>query len=350
MKQTYLMLAHVYKKQSISGWYVSEKLDGIRAYWDGGISRGLKASEVPYANTIKDFRLKHEVVATGLWSRTGKVIYSPDWWLNELPAIPLDGELWLGIHSFQRLTSIVAKKDGSSDWSDVQFQVFDTPPYETMLANRKITVRDYDFEIKDALAFMYKRRGTFFIKPKLEWSFEARYRWLDKLISATPVIRLLPHERLPLGHEQSIADLHETLDTLIKNGAEGVMLRKPESKWLTQRSHDLLKCKPWHDDEAVITGFTSGRATEKGSRLLGMIGALIVDYKGKRLELSGLTDAERLFLAGSSKYAANFPGEDMPSTVKSKHFRRGEVITFKYRELSDDFIPKEARYFRQRGD
>ena len=45
-----------------------------------------------------------------------------------------------------------------------------------------------------------------------------------------------------------------------------------------------------------MVGFTSGRETTKGSRLLGKIGALIVDYQGKRLELSGLTDAEREFL------------------------------------------------------
>ncbi len=357
MKQTYLMLAHVYKKQSISGWYVSEKLDGIRAYWDGGISRGLKASEVPYANTIKDHRLKHRVVATGLWSRTGKVIYAPDWWLNELPAIPLDGELWLGLHSFQQLTSIVAKKDGSSDWVDVQFQVFDTPPYETMLADRKITVRDYDFQIKGAMDFYHERLNQahgalqLLCGPSIKWSFEARHRWLDKLIRASAVIRLLPHRRLALGHDWAIKDLNNTLDELVKRGAEGVMLRKPESKWTTERSHDLLKCKPWLDDEAVITGFTSGRETAKGSRLLGMIGALIVDYKGKRLELSGLTDSEREFEnEAMSKFARESPGEDMSIFHQGKHFKIGDTITFKYRELSDDGVPKEARYFRQRGD
>ena len=41
-----------------------------------------------------------------------------------------------------------------------------------------------------------------------------------------------------------------------------------------------------------MTGFTSGRETNKGSRLLGKIGALITDFNGKRLELSGLTDTE----------------------------------------------------------
>jgi len=117
MKQEYLMLSHIFKpmKQSVAGWFVSEKLDGIRAYWDGGLSRGLPASEVPYANTVKDFRLNHQVMATGLWTRTGKVIYAPDYWLNQLPSIPLDGELYIGPNSFQELTSIVSKKDGSSE-------------------------------------------------------------------------------------------------------------------------------------------------------------------------------------------------------------------------------------------
>ena len=30
-----LMLLQEYKNQDISGWVMSEKLDGIRAYWDG---------------------------------------------------------------------------------------------------------------------------------------------------------------------------------------------------------------------------------------------------------------------------------------------------------------------------
>ena len=98
-----------------------------------------------------------------------------------------------------------------------------------------------------------------------------------------------------------------------------------------------------------MVGFTSGRETNKGSRLLGKIGALIVDYQGKRLELSGLTDAEREFLSPDmARTATEKPGQDMPAFFQGKSFKAGQIVTFKYRELSDDGIPKEARLWRIR--
>lgn len=356
MKQTYLMLAHTLNpvKVSMSGWYVSEKLDGIRAYWDGGLSRGIQASRVPYANTVKDYRLKHEVISTGLCSRTGKVIYAPDYWLDQLPNIPLDGELYIGPHSFQELTSIVSTKDSSKDteWSGIELMVFDSPPYPKMFANRKITVRDYDFEVKDAMRWYFDRGPNFEtpIKgPSITWNFEMVQDWLDRNLCG-PVAKLHPQEKLPLGHHQAKERVDAILKSLIEQGAEGVMLRKPTSFWDTCRSHDLLKHKPWKDDEAIITGFTSGRETDRGSKLLGMIGALIVDYQGKRLELSGLTDEERQFVNGI-EWAEENPGQDMPIGVEeSRHFKVGQIITFKYRELSVDGVPKEARYYRKRGE
>ena len=71
-----------------------------------------------------------------------------------------------------------------------------------------------------------------------------------------------------------------------------------------------------------MVGFTSGRETSKGSRLLGKIGALIVDYQGKRLELSGLTDAEREFADPTwpATGPPSNPGHDMlPYWVQGKH-------------------------------
>ena len=129
------------------------------------------------------------------------------------------------------------------------------------------------------------------------------------------------------------------------------MLRDPTSRWTPKRHRGILKYKPFSDAEGTVTGFTSGRETTKGSRLLGKIGALVVDYDGKRLELAGLTDEEREI--GSPEavaWAMRSPGLDIPPDVmpRSKHFKRGETVTFKYRELTDEGIPKEARYWRKR--
>ena len=131
-------------------------------------------------------------------------------------------------------------------------------------------------------------------------------------------------------------------------GGEGVVVRNPTSTWTPRRHKGILKWKPYEDAEGTITGFTSGRETAKGSRLLGKIGALIVDYEGKRLELSGLKDEEREF--ETAEMAAG-PGRIPASTCLPTSAARLQVrqtVTFKYRELSDDGIPKEAHYWRKR--
>jgi hypothetical protein len=139
------------------------------------------------------------------------------------------------------------------------------------------------------------------------------------------------------------------LERVLDQGGEGVVIRNPEAIWTPKRHRSILKYKPFQDAEARVVGFTSGRETNKGSRLLGKIGALIVDYQGKRLELAGLTDTEREFGDQLARdWAANNPGIDAPYWAQGKHFRLGQTVTFKYRELTDDGIPKEARYWRRR--
>ncbi|MGO9107157.1 MAG: hypothetical protein ACLQDH_13660, partial [Dissulfurispiraceae bacterium] len=101
-KREFLQLADHYDpfKSNVAGWYISEKLDGTRCFWDGGLSRGLPPESVPWASVTDpktgERKAKIKPIATGLWSRYGNPIMAPDWWLNRLPACPLDGELWAG--------------------------------------------------------------------------------------------------------------------------------------------------------------------------------------------------------------------------------------------------------------
>jgi DNA ligase-1 len=89
------------------GWWASEKLDGVRGYWDG----------------------------TKFLSRAGNVFPAPAWFVEGLPDHPLDGELWLGRRQFQKTTPIVQVE--SDKWRDVRFLVFDAPhlkvPFEERL-------------------------------------------------------------------------------------------------------------------------------------------------------------------------------------------------------------------------
>lgn len=91
-----------------SGWWLNEKLDGVRAFWDG-----------------KQF-----------WSRLGNRFHAPDWFVAGLPDVPLDGELWLGRKKFQRTVSIVRRQDKTDLWQEVRFVVFDAPRVEKSFEDR----------------------------------------------------------------------------------------------------------------------------------------------------------------------------------------------------------------------
>ncbi|TXH58183.1 MAG: DNA ligase [Desulfurellales bacterium] len=82
-------------------YWLSEKLDGVRAYWTG----------------------------SQFLSRNGNVFHAPEFFTQGLPPIALDGELWLGRKQFQSAVGIVKTQSGAKDemWRDITFQVFDAP-------------------------------------------------------------------------------------------------------------------------------------------------------------------------------------------------------------------------------
>jgi len=249
MKNEYLMLAQTYKDQFVGHWYISEKLDGCRAFWDGGISRGEMASDVPYANCIKDYRLKAPPIATGLWSRSGKVIQAPDWWLDQLPRFPLDGELYLKLKCFQKLRTIIGKADG--DWSKVTYYVFDSPSWHAFGRPRDIKIRnEYSFSVNDVFLWIQNRVSSIQISPNLP--FDCILEYLDS--RCHDCCKPLKQIKLPGKYYGEVID--KKLNSIVAKGGEGVMLRKPSCVWTPERSHDLLKYKPSNDAEGIVTGFT----------------------------------------------------------------------------------------------
>ncbi len=348
-KSEFLLLAHVFNpdKHWIAGWFMSEKLDGSRCVWDGGISRGLAISAVPYANHDKKAHRLSEPVATGLWSRYGNAIQAPAWFLDSLPPAILDGELWGGRGGFQTLRSVVSAQVPDDRWKDITFRVFDAPGLSSLFSPRLINTTNFKKQITPDWALNAWHAGVGPVVPETR-SFETTAAYLANLLATNPWAKAHQQVRLPYSEEGARAAVAEELQDITSKGGEGLMLRAPHSLWLPERSHHLVKVKKLLDTEGVITGFTSGRETDKGSRLLGMIGALILDYNGKRLELSGLTDAEREFDSiDAVAWAKANPGKDMPPWAEGLALRKGETVSFHYRELSDDGLPKEARFWRK---
>lgn len=83
-----------------SGYAVSEKLDGVRAIWDGKALR----------------------------FRSGLLINAPRWFVESLPQDTLDGELWMGRGTFDALSGAVRKGNPvDAEWKKITFMVFDSP-------------------------------------------------------------------------------------------------------------------------------------------------------------------------------------------------------------------------------
>jgi DNA ligase-1 len=239
----------------MAGWWMSEKLDGVRAYWTG-----------------KEFL-----------SRQGNLQHAPDWFCAGLPAEPLDGEFWIDRKKFQRTVGIVRRQDKNDLWKEIRFLIFDAP-----------------------------EGGT---------AFEERMKTIERIVKKNQPPYALAHEHAlckDLDHLRSELARVEAL------GGEGLMLRKPGSKYVAGRSTSLLKIKTFHDAEARVVGHEAGAGRHKGR-----LGALLVELAdGTKFSVgTGFSDAER----------------NSPPAV-------GSTITFRYQELTDRGVPRFPSYVGLRTD
>lgn len=242
-------------QQDLAGWWMSEKLDGVRAYWDG----------------------------KAFVSRLGNRYHAPDWFTAGLPDFPLDGELWGGRKKFQHTISVVRRQDKSDRWKEIEFVVFDAPAFDGPFEER----------IEVCRLHMDKHRP--------------------------PHARNLEHALC-----KGVAHLREELGRVEALGGEGLMLRRPGSRYEVGRSSTLLKVKSFHDAEARVVEHLPGTGKHKGR-----LGALLVELPdGLRFSIgTGFSDKER----GS------------PPPV-------GAVVTFRYQELTDGGVPRFPSYVAVRDD
>jgi len=261
MSRDLVQLAHKYTNSiDPSGWWASEKLDGVRATWDPRRRR--------------------------LVSRLGNAFEAPTWFTERLPVdLPLDGELWLrrGVGALQEAVSIV--KSGSRDkgWNRVKYMLIDVP---------------------DARAGLYEVRH-------------------DRLVDAVRRMRAAHVEVIPQSICLSRAHLDAMLKAVLREGGEGVMLRRPRSTYERGRSHDLLKVVKFYTAEAVVVGYSPGEGRHEGR-----VGALVCRLPdGVEFDIgTGLTDRQR----------------DRPPRVGSK-------ITFKFKSKTQDGKPYAASYVTTRN-
>lgn len=109
-----VMLAKNWGGSDPSGWWMSEKLDGVRALWNG-------------------YRLT---------TRTGSEIHAPDSFVASLPVgVSLDGELWAGRGTFQQVSGAYRRID-QAVWKPIRYAVFDAPDASGGFEDRQRALAD----------------------------------------------------------------------------------------------------------------------------------------------------------------------------------------------------------------
>ena len=205
----------------IRGWWMSEKLDGVRGYWTG----------------------------EQLVSRSGNVFAAPAWFTENFPAVPLDGELWVGRQRFAETVSIVRRHTPHDGWKSVRYMIFDAPQAEGGFEQRLAFARE----------------------------------WFQQ--HPNPYVSVIEHQ--VCEDEQHLRTKLAEIEAL---GGEGLILRQPESAYTVGRSATILKVKTFQEAEAVVLEHLSG-----SGRNAGRLGSLRVELSnGVRFAIgSGFSDAER---------------------------------------------------------
>ncbi len=347
MKQHFLQKAQTYnpKKHEISGRFVSEKLDGIRFFWDGGVSNGVPVEQIPWSNILKSNQVP---LATGLWSGYGNVINAPKWWTDQLPGFLLDGELWTKRGEFQKISSIVRSTVNQKDWTGVKAMVFDTLSAREVFKDRTINETNFKKEIVGAEQW-YATRSSYHLSSDV--TFEGRLKYLQRNLVENEVARLHIQKQLSFSTAEAKKELEQFLDHVLYSGGEGLIIKAPNNLWQPERQRTMLKYKPYTDAEAEVIGYTWGRETDKGSKLLGKMGALILQINAGVFKLSGFSHEEREMeyaeTGGSAEMAGRLcPREIVVDYIHNPKFPRGSQVTYKYRELTDGGLPKDARFWR----
>ena len=247
-----LQKAKIYdkSKHNITNWYMSEKLDGIRAYWNG-----------------KEFR-----------SKNGNKIYAPFWFTKDFPPFELDGELWSKREDFENIQNIVLDEIPTTKWDELTYNIFEVPNENG----------NFDKRLK---------------KIKL---------WLEK--NPNKFIKIIPQKIC-----KNESDLDNYLKELIDKKAEGIILKNPNLDYFTGRNENILKVKKFYDEEGLVIGLNYSKEGK---------------FKSLRLKLeNGI-----IFNLGGG--FSNIQKENPPKV--------GDIVTFKYYDLTKNNKPKFASFLRVR--
>lgn len=234
---------------SLQGYVVSEKLDGVRALWDGA----------------------------NLKSRSGKAFSPPKCWVENLPDFALDGELFIARGKFEEVLSVVSKGDSQceeckcEEWSKVGYFIFDVPQ-----ANQKSNTESSadssaessakSYTLLERLALLESWLENRANKANQAKTIESKNSAdLDsKKDGKNPILHIIPQESVP-----SQEALQKKLKEVEKLGGEGLVIRKNNAPYERFRTTNAMKLKSYSDTECVVVAHNQGKG--KFSHALGSL-------------------------------------------------------------------------------
>lgn len=180
-----VMLAKVFQgNENIAEYWVSEKLDGVRARWDG----------------------------KQLISRGGIMFNAPVWFTQGFPRQIMDGELWLARGEYQRTMSIVRRNLPHEGWRNIRFQIFDLPKYGGVFSARVQAMRELSTSSRS---------------PYLQVITQQRFSSKPLLLNELERINALGGEGLMLHHQDALYRSGRSRDILklkTRSDAEATVL------------------------------------------------------------------------------------------------------------------------------
>ena len=237
---------------SLQGYVVSEKLDGVRALWDG----------------------------VNLKSRSGKAFSPPKCWAENLPDFALDGELFIARGKFEEVLSAVSKGDSQceeckcEEWSKVGYFIFDVPQANQKSnakssAESSATYSAKSYTLLERLALLeswLENRANKTNKTSQAKTTQAKNSAdLERTkASKNPILHIIPQESV-----SSQEALQKKLKEVEKLGGEGLVIRKNNAPYERFRTTNAMKLKSYSDTECVVVAHNQGKG--KFSHALGSL-------------------------------------------------------------------------------
>ena len=234
-----LLLLNKYSNDvNITSWCMSEKLDGVRAYWNG----------------------------EKLISRNGKVFPAPAFFTKAFPKTELDGELWSKRGDFSNVSSIVNTRKLDSRIKSENDGVVKPENDGVMMPENETTsvILDSDRESR-----WTQLTYNIFEVPNAVGNLTQR---LSK-VKESKYLRIIKQIKV-----KNKTHLNDFLKEIEKKGGEGVVVRDGSLTYYTGRNNNALKVKSYIDEECEVVGYNRGNGKYKS-----VMGSLLCKMKNDKV-------------------------------------------------------------------